>query len=306
MDRATIKNKNIKLVIANNRKSFPKHKAGYNGIASLKYVGKNWKNKSFNFFVPEYAGINLEHYFDQRSHKRRDFFHPRRYPMKLCTSVKENAVFLEQEPHPPWSIQYKAKFSLEDPYYIDLHLSVTPRHYAIEKSEFLGVFWASYINYPEKLGYYIYGYENEEFKSPSWIYYETPAHGVNSTVCCDPSQKRLNFNNEIQERWLFIVYANCFYERDFPLFFGCNRGLMMLLLFQEHDLLRFVHSPCGAGIKRPAWDFFIVIPKPKVDKDYTIHGRIVFKPFISKNDVLNEYKIYKKNITGNQVENSSM
>ena len=59
-------NGNLSVTFADNEKFFPKHKNGYNGIAALEWKDHNNNDlKKGNILVPHYAGLNLEHYFDQ-------------------------------------------------------------------------------------------------------------------------------------------------------------------------------------------------------------------------------------------------
>ncbi|HEX71847.1 MAG TPA: hypothetical protein ENN65_00810, partial [Candidatus Hydrogenedentes bacterium] len=53
------------------------HRAGYNGVFELTIPGS-----ARNVFVPHYAGLNLEHYFDAApvSENREVFFEPRVAP----------------------------------------------------------------------------------------------------------------------------------------------------------------------------------------------------------------------------------
>ncbi|MBD3350024.1 MAG: hypothetical protein GF364_00880, partial [Candidatus Lokiarchaeota archaeon] len=105
--KVKLKSNNLKVTIADNKSFFPRHKVGYNGIASIKYNDKESRVKSKkNLFVDNYAGLNLEHYFDQRAHSREILFHPRKFPMTLSKIKNKNGVKLVQQPHPPWNIFY--------------------------------------------------------------------------------------------------------------------------------------------------------------------------------------------------------
>ena len=56
----------------------PGHRAGYNGIASLKHV-----DHDTNLFVPPYAGLNFEHIHDGTKAMLKEKFEPRKFPMQL-------------------------------------------------------------------------------------------------------------------------------------------------------------------------------------------------------------------------------
>ena len=67
-------------MIADNEGYGAEHKAGYNGVAELRH----WANDTKDLFVPNYAGLNLEHIFsgDATSYGW-NIFEPRRAPMQL-------------------------------------------------------------------------------------------------------------------------------------------------------------------------------------------------------------------------------
>ena len=55
----------------------------------------------------------------------------------------------------------------------------------------------------------------------------------------------------------------------------------------EHEI-RFSQSPTGGGDRNPAWDFQFIIRSFEINKDYSYRARIVYKPFLSPEDVMNE------------------
>ncbi|MFX0101145.1 MAG: hypothetical protein ACFFCS_16335 [Candidatus Hodarchaeota archaeon] len=287
-----LKNEFIEAIFVDNEKFSRKHRNGYNGIASLKYIKKGEKHSRKNFFVDFYAGLNLEHYFNEKNHTRDDFFHPRRFPMTIEENIEGKTVRLHQEPFEPWFITYEATFTMPGSNLIDFQFKMVPMRDNILESRFLGVFWASYINKPEKIGVH-YSHRPESGSGSRWRYYETTAHGEDSTICRGEEDKALKFDFDPPRAWLFMTHADFYYEE--PVFYGINDGIMFLLMFKESDNLRFAHSPSGGGKGCPAWDFFTIYPDPKPDEEYTLEGRVVLKPFVSEDDALQEYMNYKKN-----------
>jgi hypothetical protein len=90
------------------------------------------------------------------------------------------------------------------------------------------------------------------------------------------------------------------YERRFdePFYYGRLGSMAMILVFDTPQWLRFYCSPTGGGTSLipdrtcPAWDFEYVIPGSDyvVGREYTFRIRLVYKPFVSDDDVLAEYK----------------
>jgi hypothetical protein len=73
--------------------------------------------------------------------------------------------------------------------------------------------------------------------------------------------------------------------------------MALILAFDDPRRLRFFCSPSGGGTSLlpgrscPAWDFEWVIPEAEygVHREYVFRVRLVYKPFVSNADVLQEY-----------------
>ena len=61
---ALLQTEKLRVIIADNESFGPTHRAGYNGVAEMALA-----REGRNVFVPQYAGLNLEHIFsgDARS-----------------------------------------------------------------------------------------------------------------------------------------------------------------------------------------------------------------------------------------------
>jgi len=74
--------------------------------------------------------------------------------------------------------------------------------------------------------------------------------------------------------------------------------MVLILIFGKPEWLRFFCSPSGGGASLllgktcPAWDFEWVIPNGEyeVGKEYEFKMRLVYKQFVSDEDVLAEYE----------------
>ena len=69
--------------------------------------------------------------------------------------------------------------------------------------------------------------------------------------------------------------------------------MVLAYLFDAEEIIRFSQSPTGGGEFNPAWDFQYIIPSPQVGKKYSFNARMIFKPFISNDDITNEFKKWK-------------
>jgi hypothetical protein len=59
------------------------------------------------------------------------------------------------------------------------------------------------------------------------------------------------------------------------------------------QILRFAQSPTGGGETNPAWDFYILNPGFEVGKEYSFNVRLVYKPFVSGEDIREEYQKWR-------------
>lgn len=99
----------LHLVIADNQAYGAEHRAGYNGIAGLHLGPGNQKN----LFVPNYAGLNLEHVFSgDATSFGWNIFEPRRSPMQLIRRAK-NRVELHQEKTGHWPFRSRLIYEVK-------------------------------------------------------------------------------------------------------------------------------------------------------------------------------------------------
>ncbi|MBX7257439.1 MAG: hypothetical protein K1Y02_13835 [Candidatus Hydrogenedentes bacterium] len=292
-DFATFEASQLRCVVGNN-KAWGDHRAGYNGIFQL--VAPNDPESAF---VPLYAGVNLEHYFDTRPRSSDDnvFFEPRRFPMALYRS-SDHSVELHQDPTPVYGVESWTRFSVSEPYYINVEFRVVPRR-TVFQGGVMGVFWASYINAPENKSMYFLG-AGSHLKAPQWSQLCAQAHGLNSTVCFEGDVTNIQWPENST-----LLYASMSPLRySTPFFYGRVRNKVLIYMFQPNPYLRFAHSPSGGGKTpagddtNPAWDFQMVIPNYELNKEYKLNLCIVYKDWKGRDDVIQEVRNYMMK-TGN-------
>lgn len=286
-DFATFEASQLRCVVGNN-KPWGEHRAGYNGVFQLVTPGE-----TESAFVPLYAGVNLEHFFDARPRPKDDtvFFEPRRFPMTLYRAG-EHAVELHQDPTPVFGVESWTRFSVSEPYYLNVEFRVVPRR-AVFQGGFMGVFWASYIHAPENKSMYFLG-AGSHLKAPQWMQLCTQEHGLDSTVRFEGDTTNLAMPADSS-----LLYANMSPLRySTPFFYGRIRDKVLIYMFQPNPYLRFAHSPSGGGKTaagddtNPAWDFQMVIPNYEVNKEYRLNLRVVYKEWKGRDDVLQEVRDY--------------
>jgi hypothetical protein len=276
-------------VIADNGR-LGEHRAGYNGVIRIDYP-----DGPQHPFVPAYAGLNLEHYFDARPrHEAAEvFFEPRHAPMDM-RQLHGRLVELYQAPTPHYGVESWTQFQTyeSEPNVIHMTFRCKPTKRAFKT--FMGVFWASYINDPEDKAIYFLG-EGSSLDAPRWERFETEQHGKNSTVL--PEDDENPFKYPEGGNTLFNSFSELRYAE--PFFYGRRGDDVLIYIFDPNPYLRFAHSPSGGGRNadgtglNPAWDFQLVIPDWKPGEEYGLSMRLIVKPWQSQDDVLAEVRRFQ-------------
>jgi hypothetical protein len=280
-DHDTFRISRLVCTIGNNAAA-GEHRAGYNGIFRMVAPGAEE-----SVYVPAFAGLNLEHYFDGRpnSEDPRVFFEPRHTPMEFRKLSPVKAE-LRQAATPVYGVESRTIFELKEPYYVDVHYTAIPRKDGYVGG-FLGIFWASYINGPlDKSIYFLRG----DSRSPEWVQFATQVHGRDSTVRRTGDRNELGRGDDPTS--LFGNFSPLTYAE--PFFYGRFRDMVLIYIFKPSPYLRFAHSPSGGGRAasgddtNPAWDFQLVIPEPQLGRAYELEIRVVYKTWAGRADVLRE------------------
>lgn len=264
------------------------HSARYNGIFQI--VTPEQPDSPF---VPAYAGLNLEHYFDARPRPADNdvFFEPRVAPMTY-RRIDDRTAELYQPPTPFYGVESWTRFVLEEPWYIDMNYRCIPRKEVFEGG-FFGVFWASYIHAPLDKSIYFLG-EGSTLDSPRWEQLCTQRHGLHSSVRAENDSLDLPFPESGD-----MLYANLSPLRyAAPFFYGRFRDHVLIFIFRPGPVIRFAHSPSGGGrtprgdAANPAWDFQLIVPDYEVNREYSLSMRLVYKPWVDRTAVLEEVRKY--------------
>jgi hypothetical protein len=281
----TVENGDLKVIFVDNNSFGDSHKAGYNGIAAL-YHGKQGASP----FVSSISGFNLEHIFAGDS--LHEIFEPRKHPMKLVRKGKDE-VLLYQSPTPKSGLESLTSFKVVAPHYIDITFRCVIHNDAFIKHNYLGLFWASYIHAPDDKKIYFKGFGGNVTEA-GWIAAHSPRHGEKSThIARNDYEEAFYFSHDFN-----VSLANHFsdYRYELPFYFGRFKNMVLAYLFDSSEVIRFSQSPTGGGRSNPAWDFQYIIPRPETQKEYSFRARIIYKPFNGRDDVLEEYQNWKKNL----------
>jgi hypothetical protein len=275
------------------------HRPGYNGVHRLTH-----KNETTPLFVPAYAGLNLEHIMDGDQELRdatsggKVFYEPRNSPMEF-RKISETEAELYQPPTPTFFLESWTRFRLVPPHYLDFSFKCRPTQHVFRRN-FLGLFWASYINAPEDKSMYFRG-------NGLWQQLCTPQHNVGSTVTHWNNRVELTFAPNSPD----ALYKNLSpLKFEDPFFYGLFGKMMFVMMFDRTEGIRFTHSPSGGGVNaekgttNPAWDFQFIVPlgnpdRPGEDyilKEYGFRARAIYCERLSRSDVVKEFQQWRASL----------
>jgi len=184
----------------------------------------------------------------------------------------------------------RALYSLTPPHYVDHELVLRDRRdLRAPGCDFREVSWCCYMNSPADPRLHF-------LSDGEWYRYVSPSHGVASNIA--PAYVA----HEQLEQWPDRGPDRPFHwdrhsqRFDQPFYYGRLDHMVLLLVFDTPEWLRFFCSPSGGGHSLlpgqtcPAWDFEWVIPDSEyeVGREYRFRVRLVYKEYVSDEDVLDE------------------
>lgn len=279
----TIENGDLRAVLIDNTDLPPDHKAGYNGIAELYHTAQD-----SNLFVPSYAGFNLEHIFSGDSLVQ--FFEPRVNQMALYKK-SESEVLLYQKATPVSGVESLTEFKLIAPCYIDIKFHCIMHNPKYFRHGFAGFFWASYINNPPDRNIIFRGV-TEGRSDENWISAFSSEHGLKSTHRYIKDNHDFYFSKDFKA---VLVNSYSDFRYTVPFYFGRFHNMALAYFLDSDQVIRFSQSPNGGGNTNPAWDIQFLIPEPVTGKEYSFRVRMVYNPFISNENIYQEYEKWIRN-----------
>jgi hypothetical protein len=287
MAHETFRIGDLTAVIGDNE-AYDDRREGYSGIHRLVH-GSLPERSLFGI-----AGLNFEHIFDgvqdQRnlSGDRKIFFEPRNHPMTLRRMGDDEAE-LHQTPTPTYHLESWSRFKLVAPHYIDFTFRCKA-HQHVFQNDYIGLFWASYMNAPENKSVY--------FRDPKgWVQLCTQWHNNQSTVLHAADTVKLEFL-DVPEQCLYKNFSPLRYAE--PFFFGYfGTTHVFILMFDRTEGIRFSHSPSSGGapsFPNPAWDFQFIVPKYEVNQEYGFRARVVYRERCSTDEIDKEFRTWRDSL----------
>jgi hypothetical protein len=198
---------------------------------------------------------------------------------------------LVREAGEDYPVDARATYELSPPHYVDHTLEFTDRRDVRGAGcDFREVSWCCYMNCPDDTRIHF-------LSGGEWFRYISPEHGVGSNIA--PSyvpDTELEVYPQVEGRRPFH-WDRIQRRFDRPFYYGRVGDHVLILLFDTPRWLRFFCSPSGGGGSMfpgracPAWDFEWIIPADayQVGRRYEFRMRMVYKPYVSDDDVVEEH-----------------
>lgn len=275
MTSASLTSKDLKVIIGDNAAE-GSHRGGYNGIWELTH-----RLCSRPVFVPYLAGLNLEHIFSGENDESDDiFFEPRKAPM-ILNRVDDGLIELYQPATPTWKLESWSRFSLQASDCIKLEVRARATQHTFPHN-YIGLFWASYINAPEDKSFYFWGGPVQSTPGKAWVQFCTQIHGRDATVVARDAQEK-TFYADNRRHALYKSLSKIRYDE--PWFYGRFENLALIFVFPRAKGVRFSHSPTGGGYHpelrthNPAWDFQQIIQPYEIGQYYEFVMYLIITPY---------------------------
>ncbi len=258
---------------------------GYNGIRQL--FSRHGPAENI-FGASGGSSLNFEFVYDAAGSSFRPRWSDGRVESAPTPStlsrIDDDTVTLETKVPAPVRVDVATTFTVVPPHYVDLATTIHPHRDSFTGS-WVGLFWACYIRRPEQKTTFVRTRAATGVSS-EW----TPTLGEEPhdprTFASEHEAELLPNEPDPGGRLLHNIRPLRFAE---PVAYGRWRNMVLVMMVQTNDHLRFAIQPTGGGLRNPAWDFGVVIKNCRPGETYAWRGRIVFKPYAGSEDVWNEY-----------------
>jgi hypothetical protein len=197
--------------------------------------------------------------------------------------IGEHAAELYQPPTPHYRLESCIRYELLEDGTIEMTLECIPRGKGF-KHDYIGLFFASYIQQPESLDIHFRGRSGGEADSPpGWIRGVTPVHGQLSTHRAAGDSRDFAHQPDFPLSLVFNFSKHRYVE---PWYYGISHGMALVFMFRPQDEVRLTQSPSGGGAGNPAWDFQWFIGDYEVGRRYTFVMRTMYLPYESPDQVV--------------------
>ena len=252
------------------------------GIASLRH------NDCPNIEAFSRAGLNYEYLFAGNNSPLNGAV-PREGPFPL-TEQGNKLVLTRRKEDSPREVAVTVSYEVVPPHYIDFEVKCRFHNLNyFQEGQWAGLFFASYMASTNTS-------DINFLTADGWR--NTSSIPLGRTIASD---NPLDLSYDINDPTLGL---NMPYDVNLkalkPFYYGLiSQGDKKMIYEIMFEFLRKGNEEVRFSIWKwqaftPAWDFLWIINKPELNKDYVLKGRVVWKPFISQDDTIQEYKNWLK------------
>lgn len=275
----------LSVVIGDNCSS-GEHEAGYNGIWRITSV-----HDGSPLFVPPYCGMNFEFVAPMSAD---DPLEPKNHPMELVVENGDRQLTLHQTPTPTHHVESWMTYRTSGPAHLDWTFKYRLHDASAFPTGLAGFFFASYIHQPENKAIYLLS--RDVYDSLMWDQFCTTFQGRECAVIWEDNPYDVCFGPH--DHGLYTSRAPIRYA--VPMFLGRRGDMAFVLMFEEPHGVVICHGMGGGGFvedrsdRHPAWDFFLYTNDAATRSQGHWNGRLVYKKFAGRDDVLKEYQAFQR------------
>jgi len=261
---------------------------------------------SQNIYRDEAIGLNFEHVLNGvAADVDRNRFTPRTDTKSLQAHSDGEVSVLHRAEDSTWGIESSMRYELREANAVDMTFSVTKREDRFQLG-YVAFMWASYMNRTRERRIHFYGECDERER---WLSFgdqltddgafETgtvSAVGV-PDLPYEQGADTLNLVENPRKKFLLPFYYGLV-DGDGDLG-TTNDTMVYVMMFDQTESIRFAmwnfirDAEGKPDPHSPAWDWHFVIREPVVDRSYGYRARMLYKPFVSRDDVRFEYERWR-------------
>lgn len=254
-----------------------------------------------NLFRDDFIGFNFEHVFNGvTADNFRSSLTPRQEPVELTRRSDNSATIRWPAETSKWGMECSLTYTFCEPDCIDFTFEATPYQDHFRQG-YVSCMWASYMTHVRDKRLFFPG-ESEREKGWLWVGGDPLVEAGNYRTIRGKGQSPLP-----REKDAACQNTDTSDERFFtmPFYYGLvdgdgdpeTRGDLMayIMMFDQGANIRmgnFSSITKYDGTRAPrsaAWDWQFVIYTPKVGQKYEHRARFLYKPFVSRPDIREEY-----------------
>jgi hypothetical protein len=280
-------------ILHDNESNRERQGSGFNPLTHYLYPKQN-------LFHDDAVGLNFEHIMNGTA-KDADIcmFTPRRDVCSVQRQSEYSASIIHKAENSTWNMDSEITYILSGKNSIDIEFKVTLRKNRFPL-DYVAFMWASYLNCTFDRRIYFVGRNNGEedwvaFGEDTEDGFETGTiayHGVDH-LPYEKATKTLNIIESPTKKFIHPFYYGLVHGSGR---IDCQEDTMVyIMMFDQKETIRFAmwnfikDSDGIPDTHSPAWDWQFVIREPQINREYGYRARVVYKPYIGRDDVKEEY-----------------